>query len=81
MNFLRDKYGKEKFNLLINCIEESDNPLAVLENIDKIKSIVGDDYFNAIKFLKFIIKSIHSNTNAPPISSVTRARSESDFNN
>lgn len=61
INFLKERYGKEKFNNLINKIEESEDPLSLLNDESQIKEIVGEDYSLAIKFLRYVIKSMQTN--------------------
>jgi hypothetical protein len=74
MNFLKERYGKEKFNNLINKIEESNNPMTLLEDESQIKAIVGEDYALAIKFLRYVMKAIQTNQKILP-----RTRSDSDI--
>jgi hypothetical protein len=54
IKFMKDKY-KEKYNKLIDLIVNSDNPWEVVNDIDRIRGIVGDDFTFAQKFLKFIV--------------------------
>ncbi len=58
MNFLKERYGKEKFTNLISMIEESENPFSLLEDESQIKAIVGEDYKLASKFLTYVVKAL-----------------------
>ena len=78
MNFLKERYGKEKFDNLVNLIEESENPLDLLKDESQIQSIIGDDYKLAIKFLKYVMNAIQ--TNQKVLQSLPKSRSESSFN-
>jgi len=74
MDFLKQRIGKEKFNNLINKIEESENPYSLLEDETQIKEIVGENYQLAINFLKYVMKAIQTSQKSIP-----RTKSESDF--
>jgi len=51
---MKDKY-KDKFDRLIDLIQNSDNPSDKVNDIKIIKNIVGEDYKIAQSFLKFVI--------------------------
>jgi hypothetical protein len=57
MNFLIDRYGDSKIKKLISLVEDAENPFEILNNIETIKGIVGDDYKIAVKYLMHVIES------------------------
>ena len=61
LNFLLERYGEEKFSLLIDLLESSDNPLERLKEEEKLKNIVGDDFQIAQKFLRIVFKNTQNN--------------------
>lgn len=74
MNFLKERYGKEKFQNLISLIENCENPQSLLQDENQIKAVVGEDFKTAIKFLKYVLSCIQTNQKT-----ITRNRSDSDF--
>ena len=57
LNFLHERYGEEKFSLLIELLETSNNPLETLQDEEKIVNIVGEDFKIAQKFLRIVFKN------------------------
>jgi hypothetical protein len=54
IKFMKDKF-KDKYDKLIDLLVHADNPWEIVNDIGAIKSIVGDDFAFAQRFLKFII--------------------------
>ena len=57
INFILEKFGNEKTYNLLNLIKNSDNPTEILDDSEKIKVILGEDYKIGQKFLKNNISS------------------------
>lgn len=58
LNFLRERYGKKKFKVLIDLLKNSNDINKTINDNEKIKSIVGEDYKIARSFLKNISNEI-----------------------
>jgi hypothetical protein len=62
INFLLDQFGQEKVNKLINLIETSPDPLALLNGDGRdIEAIVGSKFKMAQNFLKIFFVSSNEN--------------------
>jgi hypothetical protein len=59
MNFLKEKFGIFKFNILIDFFEKSKNIEEDLNDDKQLKNILGDEFKLAKSFLKNIYKDIH----------------------
>ena len=59
MNFLKEKFGINKFNMLIDLFEKSKNIEENLNDDQLLKFILGDEFKVAKNFLKNIYKEIH----------------------
>ncbi len=58
LNFLKERYGERKFKMLIDLMENSKDLNKTLNDTQKIKSIVGEDYKIAKSFMKNISNEI-----------------------
>ena len=55
VNFVINKIGKDKFDYLIECIEQSENPFEFIQNSEIAQKICGKDYSGVVSMLKKII--------------------------
>jgi hypothetical protein len=60
LNFLKERYGDKKLNMLIDLLKNSDDVNKTINDNEKIKSIVGEDFRIAKSFLKTISNEIFS---------------------
>lgn len=61
LNFLRERYGDTKFKMLMDLFDNSSDLNKTLNDNEKIRSIVGEDYKIAKSFLKNISNEIFPN--------------------
>lgn len=57
INFLKERFGKDKVNHLINYLDSSDNHLETLQKDFELREILGEDYKIAQNFLRYIISN------------------------
>jgi NIMA (never in mitosis gene a)-related kinase len=63
-SFLKQKIGEEKFEQVLALLENSENPMKLLEEDQSvILSIIGEGNIDCIKVFKFIVSSCNSTPN------------------
>ena len=55
INYLLERYGKNKGKELLSLIDNSDNPINIINDEKIIRNIVGEDFKEAQYFLRYLL--------------------------